>query len=205
MNGEFFLQEGNIFEGKTNAGVWQDKQPPGRLTARREEPATAASPAVGSREGSKAGSATATAPAVDRPTHHGSETRQTDQVTGRVPRHIKTAILQVAKQNGWTESKVIATACEAYLEQDLGEKFGVRLAAQVSAAIDKGLQKHSNREAYLTVHGYYAAEESRIITTKVLGYLFGSDTQIYQQIVKDARQDAKDNVKKPIEEKYSKS
>jgi hypothetical protein len=106
-------------------GVRQDKQPPGRLTAKREQPATAYPPA----EGNKQGSATATAKAVDRPTHHGSETRQTDQVTGRVPRHIKTAILQIAKQNGWTESYFIKTACEAYLEHDLGEKFGVRLAA----------------------------------------------------------------------------
>ena len=181
----------------TNAEVVQDKQPPWRLSAKRSEPATAHPPA----EGHKGGSATATAPAVDRPTHHGSETRQTDQVTGRVPRHIKTAILQVAKQNGWTESKVVATACEAYLEHDLGEKFGVRLAQQVTTALNKALQSHSNRLAYLSVKGYKASEESRIINTKVLGYLFGSDTELYKQVVADARQETRDNLRKPIEEK----
>ena len=180
-------------------GVRQDKQPPERLSAKREQPATAYPPA----EGNKQGSATATAKtakAVDRQTRHGSETRQTEQVTGRVPRHIKTAILQIAKQNGWTESKVIATACEAYLEHDLGEKFGVRLAAQLTSAMHKTLQIHNNRLAYLSVKGYKTSEEARIINTKVLGYLFGSDTELYTQIVKDAQKDAKDNLKKRIEE-----
>ena len=190
-----------IFETKTtgratNAGVRQDKQPPERLSAKREQPATASPPAVGSKQGS----ATATSPAVDRPPRHGSETRQTDQVTGRVPRHIKTAILKVAKQNGWTESKLIATACEAYLEHDLGEKFGVRLAAQLTSAMHKTLQIHNNRLAYLSVKGYKTSEEARIINTKALGYLFGSDTEVYTQIVKDARKDAKDNLKKRLEE-----
>jgi hypothetical protein len=113
------ILETKTIEGATNAGVRQDKQPPWRFTAEREQPATAHPPA----EGHKGGSATAASPAVDRSTHHGSETRQTDQVTGRVPRHIKTAILSLAKQNGWTESKVIATACEAYLEHDLGKSL----------------------------------------------------------------------------------
>lgn len=197
MNGEFNGKAGNIFEGKKTAGWRQDKQPPERLSAGLREPATVHPPAVGSKEGS----ATATGAAVDRQTRHGSEKRQTEQVTGRVPRHIKTALLSLATQNGWTESKVIATACEAYLEHDLGEKFGVRLAAQVGAAIDKGLQKHSNREAYLSVHGYYAAEESRIINTKVLSYLFGSDTQLYKQIVAEARKEARLNLKRQLEEK----
>jgi hypothetical protein len=122
-------------------------------------------------------------------------------VTGRVPRHIKTGLLQIAQENGWTESKVIATACEAYLAHDLGEKFGVRLAAHVTDAIHHAMKAHSSREAYLSVQGYYAAEQSRIINTKVLSYLFGSDTEAYKQIVAEARKDARNNIKRPIEEK----
>ena len=180
-------------------GVRQDKQPPWRLGAKPVQPATAYPPAVGSKQGSATATAK-TSNAVDRPTHHGSETRQTDQVTGRVPRHIKTAIIQIAKQNGWSESKVIATACEAYLEYDLGEKFGVRLAAQLTSAMHKTLQNHSNRLAYLSVKGFKTSDESRIISTEVLGYLFGSDTEVYKQIVKKAREDAKKNLNKRLEE-----
>jgi hypothetical protein len=200
VNGGILQRTGNIFEGKRPTRWWQDKQPPGRLTAKREEPATAENPAVGS----KGGSATAVQPippAVNRPTHHGSETRQTGQVTGRVPYHIKAGLLQVAKANNWTESKIVAVACEAYLEQDLGEKFGVRLASQVVSAMRREFQAQNNRQAYLSVQGYYAAEESRIINTKVLHYLFGQETEIYNQIVSSARKEARDNIRRQIEEK----
>jgi hypothetical protein len=80
--------------------------------------------------------------------------------------------------NGWTESKIVATACQAYLEKDLGEKFGVRLAAIVTDAVEKEIQKISNRLAYISLHGYYASEENRIISTKVYRYLFGEETEI---------------------------
>ena len=190
-------QRGIIFEANAHAGVVQDKQPPGRLTAERGQPATSAESAVGS----KGGQATATSAAVDRPTHHGSETRRTDQVTGRVAHDIKAGLLQIADANGWTESKIVATACQAYLEQDLGEKFGVRLAAIVNDAIEKEIQKISNRLAYISLHGYYASEENRILSTKVYRYLFGEETEIYQQTLKQARSQAYTNIKRPIEDK----
>jgi hypothetical protein len=167
----------------TNAGVVQDKAPQVRQTAGSQQPYTPRTSTV------------------DRPPQHGSEKRQTAHVSSRIPHHVKTGLLQIAEENGWTESKVVAVACEAYLEHDLGEKFGVRLAQQVTSALHKALQSHSNREAYLSVQGYYAAEESRIINTKVLSYLFGSDTELYKQIVKQARQDARDNLRKRLEEK----
>lgn len=198
------IQEQEIFQLKTNAGVVQDKKPPRRLTAASGEPATAEHPAVGS----KGGSATATdhlfaTPErwVDRQKHHGSETRQTDQVTGRVPPHIKAGLLKIAEANGWKESKVVATACEAYLEHDLGEKFGVRLAAIITEALEQGLKKFSNRIAYIGLHGYYASEENRIISTKVYRYLFGEETEIYKQTIAQARSQAYTNIKRPIEEK----
>ena len=198
--GQLLQRTGNIFEGKRSTRWWQDKQPPGRLESASAQPATAGNPAVGSKEGS----ATATqpiSPAGNRPTHHGSEMRQTGQVTGRVPYHIKSKLLEKANANGWTESKVVAQACTVYVEQDLAEQFGVKLASRVTDAIDKGLAKHSNRQAYLTVHGYYAAEESRIINTKVLRYLFGQETEIYKQIVTQARKEAYANLRHKIEEK----
>jgi hypothetical protein len=174
MNWGQLRRTGNIFENQAYAGVVQDKQPPVRLTAERRQPATSEEFAVGS----KGGQATATSAAVDRPTHHGSETRRTDQVTGRVAHYIKAGLLQIMNANGWTESKIVATACQAYLEQDLGEKFGVRLAAIVTDAVEKEIQKISNRLAYISLHGYYASEENRIISTKVYRYLFGEETEI---------------------------
>ena len=197
MNGGELQKTGNIFEMQAYAGVVQDKQPPGRLTAASLQPATAEDKAVGS----KGGHATATTLVVNRPTHHGSETRRTDQVTGRVAHDIKAGLLQIMDANGWTESKIVATACQAYLEQDLGEKFGVRLAAIVTDAVEKEIQKISNRLAYIGLHGYYASEENRILSAKVYRYLFGEETEIYQQTLKQARSQAYTNIKRPLEEK----
>lgn len=185
MNGWKLQKTGNIFENSAYAGVWQDKAPQVRYAAGRPEPHTADEVAV------------------YQPTQHGSEKRQTAHVSSRIPPHIKTGLLQIAKANGWTESKVVAIACEAYLEHDLGEKFGLRLATQVTDVTRKELQKHSNREAYLSVQAYYAAEESRIINTKVLSYLFGEETEMYKQFVKEARKEARDNISRHIEEKYA--
>ena len=154
--------------------------------------------------GTKEGRATAnehiadTPPGPEGPTHHGSETRQTTQVTGRVAYHIKTKLLEKADKNGWTESKAVGEACTVYVENDLAEKFSAKLASRVTDAIDTGLAKHSNREANLAVHAYYAAEEARILNAKVLAYLFGDDTQIYKQTLEHARSEARANIKRAI-------
>ena len=161
----------------------QDKAPQVRDTAGSREPSTA-------REN-----------AEDKPKKHGSEKRQTAHVSARVPQYVKAGLERIEEETGWSESYTVAKACEAYLENDLGKKFGLRLAAIVTDAIEKGLQQHSNRQTYLAIHGYYAAEESRIITTKVLRYLFGEETEIYNQLVKQARKDAYTNIKRPLEEK----
>ena len=184
--------------------LWQDKQPPGRLGSASSQPATANDPAVGNKEGRATAGVAAnehnadTPPGFAGPTHHGSETRQTTQVTGRVAYHIKTKLLEKADKNGWTESKAVGEACTVYVENDLAEKFSAKLASRVTDAIDTGLAKHSNREANLAVHAYYAAEEARILNAKVLAYLFGDDTQIYKQTLEHARSEARANIKRAI-------
>jgi hypothetical protein len=177
------LKTGSIFEKQAYAGVVQDKAPQVRYTTASEQPSTADEDAV------------------DNPKKHGSETRQTAHVSARVPHHVKTGLQLIEEANGWTESKTVATACEAYLEQDLGEKFGRRLAAQVAEAVRRVLQAQGNRQAYLSAHACYTAEEARIINTKVLRYLFGEDTEIYNQIVKEARKEARENIRRSIDEK----
>src|SRR5688572_3002339 len=131
------LKEQRIFD----AAVLQDKKPPTRLTATSSEPSTA------------------TFPAVNNPKHHGSETRQTDFIGGRILPDLKTAFLLIAEQNGWTRSYALSKAVEAFLVHDLGQKFGLRLAAVVENAINKTMEKHTNRLAKLNVKGFLAAEQ----------------------------------------------
>ena len=162
----------------TNAGVVQDKAPQVRYTAGSEQPYTSR------------------ANAVDRPSQHGSEKRQTAHVSSRIPHHVKTGLRQIAKENGWTESKVVATACEAYLEHDLGEKFGVRLAAQLTSAMHKALQSHSNRNANITLDTLYAAEQTRNLVIRAVSdilYLLDSADEL-PLIIKDAQERAWQNM-----------
>ncbi len=162
----------------TNAGVVQDKAPQVRYTAGSEQPYTSRTNAV------------------DRPSQHGSEKRQTAHVSSRIPHHVKTGLLQIAKENGWTESKVVATACEAYLEHDLGEKFGVRLATQLTSAMHKALQSHSNRNANITLDTLYAAEQTRNLVIRAVSdilYLLDSTDEL-PLIIKDAQERAWENM-----------
>jgi len=204
------LKAGNIFEIGRRGGGGQDKQPPWRLHSASAEPPTFSSStqtaplknqtANPQAVGNKGGSATATRATVDRSNHHGSETRRTDQITGRVPRHVKSEVLRIGKLHGWSESYTINTLVQQALAQNLAEQFGVKLGGVVTDAMEKGWRKYSYSQTYFSVQGYKAAEESRIINTKVLRYLFGEETEIYKQIVNDAREEVRDKLKKkPLE------
>lgn len=212
MNGDQqYLKAGNIFEIGRRGGEGQDKQPPWRLRSASPEPPTFSSStqtaplgsatATPQAVGNKGGSATAAIAAVDSPTHHGSETRRTEQITGRVPRHVKSEVSRIGKLHGWKESYTVNILVQQALAQNLAEQFGVKLAGVVTDAMEKGWRKYSNRQAYFSVQGYKAAEESRIINTKVLRYLFGEETAIYQQIVRDAREEVRDKLNKQSEVK----
>ena len=90
----------------------------------------------------------------------------------------------------------MATACEAYLEHDLGEKFGVRLAAQLTSAMHKALQSHSNRTANITLDTLYAAEQTRNLVIRAVSdilYLLDSTDEL-PLIIKDAQERAWENM-----------
>jgi hypothetical protein len=185
--------EGEIFKRQTNAGVGQDKKPPGRLTAERGEPATADHPAVGS----KGGQAVAIAAAVDRPTHHGSETRRTEQVTGRVLPVLKTQLLKVAKQRGAkTESRAVAMAVEVFVANEFGKQFLVMIRQTIQETVRQEFQAYTSRFGKLTFAGYLAAEQGRL--TAVEHYrstLDAKDIATFPQKIKSIRQQAWDNLK----------
>jgi hypothetical protein len=172
-----------IFEGKAHAGVMQDKAPQVRCAVASGEPY------IPDEE------------AVHHQKPHGSEKRQTAHVSSRIPPHIKTGLLQVAKHNGWSESKVVATACEAYLEHDLGEKFGVRLAAQVTEAIAVQMhkeRKENNRAGDLALEAFYSSEETRVFCIYLLRFLLGEDQELLPQIIKEVHDQARANVNRVL-------
>jgi hypothetical protein len=193
VNGEFVLQEGNIFEGRTNTGVVQDKKPPGRLTARRGEPATADPGAVGN----KGGQATAITGAVDRLTHHGSETRRTEQVTGRILPVLKAQLLKVAKQRGAkTESRAVAMAVEVFVADSFAQQYAVMIRQTIQETVRQEFQRYTNRMGKLTFAGYLAAEQGRLMEIENLRYsLDQKDIVNLPQKITSFRQQALENLK----------
>jgi hypothetical protein len=185
--------EREIFKRQTNAGVVQDKQPPGRLTAASGEPATAEHPAVGS----KGGGVTAIAAAVDRPTHHGSETRRTEQVTGRVLPVLKTQLLKVAKQRGAkTESRAVAMAVEVFVANEFGQQFLVMIRQTIQETMRQEFQAYTNRFGKLTFSAYLAAEQGRLLDIEnYRSTLDQKDIGILPQKITSIRQQALDNLK----------
>ena len=182
-----------IFQRQTHGGVGQDKKPPGRFTARRGQPATADNPAVGS----KGGHASAIPVAVDRPTHHGSETRRTEQVSGRVLPFLKTALLQVAKRRGAkTESRAIAMAVEQFVANDFGEQFLVMIRQTIQETVRQEFQAYTNRFGKLTFSAYLAAEQGRLMEIENLRYaLDEKDIGTLSQKINNIRKQAWDNLK----------
>src|SRR5437764_12003587 len=168
----------SIFDAITHAGVLQDKYPPRRIKAASGEPATASTPAD------------------IRPSHHGSEKRQTQQIAGRVLPHIKSEVVRVAKLKGWTESKTVASLVEQALAHSLAEQFGVMLRTTIQQAITKQMQKENNRAANLALQALYSAEQARILTIYTLRLLMGRDIEILPQIIKESQEQARENMKR---------
>jgi hypothetical protein len=193
VNGGQYIKAGNIFERRTHGGVGQDKKPPGRFTADRGEPATAEQPAVGS----KGGYATANAPAVNRPAHHGSETRRTEQVTGRIMPVLKTQLLEVAKQRGAkNESQAVAMAVEVFVANEFGKQFLVMIRQTIQETVRQEFQAYTNRFGKLTFSTYLAAEQGRLLEIENLrSNLDQKDIGALSQKITSSRQQAWDNLK----------
>jgi hypothetical protein len=134
-----------------------------------------------------------------RPKHHGSETRQTQQIAGRVEPHIKSEVVRVAKLKGWTESKTVATLVEQALAQSLAEQFGVMLKTTIQDAITKQMAKANNRAGNLALEAFYSAEEARIFNIYLLRFLLGEDIEILPQIIKECQEQARENVRRTLQ------
>src|SRR5512132_3150281 len=139
-------KEKKIFDTRNHTGVMRDKYPPGRIIARLREPATATvvadlNPRVNTNPHR---SQNAPASAADiRPKHHGSETRQTLQIAGRVSPALKSEVVRIAKLKGWTESKTVSNLIEQALAGNLAEQFGVMLKTIQEAVTTQMRQENS--------------------------------------------------------------
>jgi hypothetical protein len=190
MHGEFVLQERKISGRRPHGGVVQDNKPPRRLMADSPQPVTAVPPAVNHLNGTN----TAPLPADNRPTHHGSETRQLELIAGRVPQHIKSEVLRIAKLKGWTESYTVRSLVEQALARTIAEQFGVMIKQTIQEAVREEFRSYTNRMGKLTYSAYLAAEQGRLMGIENLRVTLDDPNTLSQKITSSLQQ-ARENLK----------
>ena len=151
----------------TNAGVRQDKYPPGRIDVFSDQPQSAAAPP----ESAKIAPPPHNPPADNRPKHHGSETRQTAQISGRAPFATKAKIASIAKAQNLTESRVVVDLVHKALQMDADVQYGAMLRPVIQDQIHKDIQSYSNRNANINLQALYAAEQNRLLSIHILRFL----------------------------------
>jgi hypothetical protein len=176
----FSTEPQEIFFNGTHGVRRQDKQPPGRFWSGSSEPQTAETDAE-----------TATDASQNRQTHHGSETRQTAHIAGRVPFHIKTEIIRLGAMNGWKESFTVRTLVEQALAQNLGERFAVMIRHTIQEAVKTELQKDRQWLRKINLSEYLASEQARLHAIDLHRLLMPPDEDINQKIKDNQKQSYK--------------
>jgi hypothetical protein len=178
----------------TNAGVRQDKYPPGRIGVASVQPQSAELPP----KSAKNTSPPPNPPADNRPKHHGSETRQTAQIWGGAPLATKAKIQAMAKAQSLSESEVVVSLVQKAIQIDGDVQYGAMLRPVIQDQIHKDMQSYSNRNYNMNFQTLYAAENNRLLTIHVLSFLTdlvdASDELV--PIITACQENAMENIKK---------
>src|ERR687895_290866 len=120
--------------------------------------------------------------------------------TTQVKRFVKAEIHRIAKENKISDSAAGSALLERMIQHNADMQYGALLEPIIKNEIKKDIGGLSQHNSSLAAQAYYSAEEARIINTKVLRYLFGSDTEIFKQVVAEARKEARANISRHIGE-----
>jgi hypothetical protein len=183
-----------FLKGTHGVGI-QDKKPPGRFGIGLSEPQTATTSAQTATTSAQTATGQLSGSndmADDRPKHHGSETRQTDLIWGRVPFHIKAEVLRMGKQHGWTESYTVRTLVEQALARNIGEQFAVMIRNTIQEAVRTELQKGREWLRKISLSNFLAAEQARLHAIDVHRLLIPPKEDVNKKIQENRSQAFKD-------------
>jgi hypothetical protein len=164
----------SIFEAITHAGVWQDKATPPRIYKASGE-LSYDSP-----------------PAQPRPKHHGSQKRQLREVseciTNDAFQHLE-IMRNAGKKNEVSRSSVVGKFVTQGIQQNADMQYISMLEPIIEKVIERKIDSYANRIAFLSVQGYFAAEESNLKLDMLLRSILGPDElhRLQEKVRKDAR------------------
>lgn len=110
---------------------------------------------------------------------------------------VKSEIVRLSKLKGITESKTVATLVEQGIASNIAEQFVVQLKnSYKEAALESmsAISKANNRAGNLALESFYSSEEARVLVVYLLRLMLGSDIDVLPQIIKDAQDQARENV-----------
>jgi hypothetical protein len=92
-------------------------------------------------------------------------------ITIHIPKIWKAEIQRLASQDGLSDSATARAFLGRGMQANIDMQYGALLAPMIEKAIDRKLQAYSNRTANITLQGYYAAEQARILAIHMLRFL----------------------------------
>lgn len=122
------------------------------------------------------------------------QTSHTVQLTIWVHPGVKAELERIAQREGLTLSKTAATALEQWVAQSLHLQHAGIIQPVIEASIAKHMRSYSSRIAVLLVRAIFGAEQTRSITTNILGRQPGVTAPVLEQILDRSSERAKRNI-----------
>jgi hypothetical protein len=182
----------NIFQNQSkgvlaetlDASVRQDK------TARTRGRAASAQPEPREKSARSRGTDNKT----ERSKNHGSSKRKTVHLVLWVKPIVKAELKRLAEQEGLSMSKAGAAFLERALEQNIDMQYHALLEPIIKTVIREEIHKYTSRIAVLLARSVFASEQTRSLTTNILGRQAGVTEDLLKNILAMTQKAAKANI-----------
>jgi hypothetical protein len=166
------------------SGVGQDNPTPPRERAASHQPVTVTPPPRTQKVDTK----------HSRIQKRSSTKRKTVPVMMWVNPVVKAELARIAEQEGLSMSATGAALLEYAIRQDIHTQHGVLLDTIIEKAIAKHMRSYSSRIAVLLVRSIFASEQTRSLTTNILGRQPGVTQSLLTEILNGSSRSAKRNI-----------
>jgi hypothetical protein len=180
----FSHRSNGVLAEKLNASVGQDKTALTRGSPASPQPEPLPKPAQSHPLNNK----------TDRAKKHGSTKRKTVHLVLWIKPIVKAELKRIAEQEGLSLSKTAGTLLTRALDGHMDRHYHALLAPVIESAINKEIRSYSNRIATLVARTLFASEQTRSLTTNILGRQPGITEDLLKHILAMSQKAAKGNL-----------
>jgi hypothetical protein len=130
----------------------------------------------------------------ERSKKHGSSRRKTVHLVLWVKPIVKAELQRIAEQEGLSLSRAGGALLSRALQQNLDMQYNALLTPVIETAIKKEIHSYSNRIATLLARTLFASEQTRSLTTNILGRQPGITEDLLKTILAMSQKAAKGNL-----------